>query len=89
MAKKKQPRTSLRNRQERRRRGEDDLRRLVEEPVPMGSGQHTFGSGPYAYLKTNIFDGSTRVFRFRSHTDALDAMERGVAADRLAESYAC
>ena len=49
------------------------LKRAAED-VPRNSGHQTFGAGPYRYVKMAM-DGSMRVFRFRSH---LEAMEAGI-----------
>ena len=57
-----------------------DLLKKAAEDVPLRSGQQTFGSGPYTYLKA-ARDGSTRIFRFRSFLQAQEAMEIGMSHD--------
>tara|TARA_R110002096_G_scaffold77896_12_gene183594 strand:- start:113422 stop:113652 length:231 start_codon:yes stop_codon:yes gene_type:complete len=52
------------------------LKRATED-VPHNSGHNTFGVGPFAYTKIAM-DGSSRVFRFQSHHQAMEAMEAGM-----------
>lgn len=72
----------------RRERAENDheLLALAAEPVPLGSGFVTYGTGRHAYVKQSTVDGSVRVLRFHSHEAVMHAMSIGIAADLASES---
>ncbi len=54
-----------------------ELLKIAREDVPTNSGEETFGTGKYCYTKMAM-DGSSRIFRFRSHNQAMEAMEVGM-----------
>jgi len=56
------------------------LLKKAAEDVPLGSGVQVFGRGPHAYTKM-AFDGSIRVFQFRTRKQANEAMSIGMAHD--------
>ena len=52
------------------------LKRATED-VPLNSGHQTFGVGRFCYTKMAM-DGSSRMFRFQSYLQAMEAMEAGI-----------
>jgi predicted Zn-dependent protease len=72
------------NRRE-RAKTDEQLLALAAEPVPLGSGFVSYGTGRHAYVKQSTIDGSARVLRFHSHDTLLRAMSIGIAADLAAE----
>lgn len=67
----------------------EDVERLIQlatEAVVPGTGERTFGRGPYCYVKGCYADPeSVRIFRFRKQADARRASEAAITADAIAE----
>lgn len=76
----------IRRLKQKKRTEVEELIELAKEPVPPGTGEESYGRGPYCYVKQCTRDlDSWRAFYFRSRADAERARAAAITVDAIAE----